>query len=366
MPKWLESLLGFIYARIPLAIRPAAKSAFINSLLVSQAIGRRRRLLKAERIAFVDQEVADVEPYRFLGPGRGEVTIGVEASTISPGTETAVLCGLPGARRMFPYFPGYSSAGTVRYVGRGKGPFEPGDRVAGRVPHAELATVPSSNLFSVPDSVDLQSASFIELGIIVLQGIRKARIRPGDTVAVLGQGLIGQLSNRVVRAMGAGKVIALATSRRRADTAIAAGGAHEFRVIKGEASARGVGADVVIEAVGVPQATQTALHCVAPGGRVVLLGSARGLSRDFDVKGLIRDPQVEVIGAHIGAMPARDGSPGRWTYRQEGQLFLKLLESGRLSVRELITWRPEPREVNAVYERLANGGGSEVAIVINW
>ncbi len=278
-----------------------------------------------------------------------------------------MLCGLPGARRAFPYFPGYSSAGEVRAVGSDVKDFKVGDRVTGRLKHVSGDSVPAEFLFRVPQEVSLEAASLIELGIIGLQGIRKARILPGDTVAVLGQGLIRQLSSRVARAVGASEVIAIAASRNRAATAMSEGAATAFvSTNDSNFNPTDIGADIVIEAVGTTEAILLAARCARPGGRVVLLGSSRGLSRNVNLGALLQTRNVTLLGAHISDMPNHDASPGRHTYRQEGELFLEMLRSRRLSVSELVTWRPSPEDCNAVYEILAKGGREHVAIVFDW
>jgi threonine dehydrogenase-like Zn-dependent dehydrogenase len=127
-----------------------------------------------------------------------------------------------------------------------------------------------------------------------------------------------------------------------------------------------INADVVIEAVGLPDAVETALRCCRVGGRVILLGSSRGLTRDIQLGRLVQERNLTIVGAHISDLPEQDCSPGRLTYRVEGKLFLDLLASGRLSVTELVTWRAAPDECNAVFELLAKGGGNQVAMVFNW
>lgn len=367
MPAWLERFLGSLYSRIPPSVRPAFKTVFLWAQIRIVGLWSRRSVRRGQRVAFLDFEIAHLEPYEYLSPGANEVEIAAHFSTVSPGTERAVLCGLPGARRAFPYFPGYSCAGVVVDAGASISTFRVGDRVAGRMRHASGESALTDHLFRVPDGVSLESASFIELGIITLQGIRKARINPGDTVAVLGQGLIGQLANRVARAVGASQVIAIAPSRNREPTAMANGGATAFvSMSEGSFDPSVVSADVVIEAVGTPDAIVMAVRCARPGGRVVLLGSSRGLSRDVNLGALVQGQDITIVGAHISDMPGHDPSPGRHTYRQEGELFLDMLRSGRLSVSNLVTWRPSPAECNAVYEILAKGGREHVAIAFAW
>jgi hypothetical protein len=65
-------------------------------------------------------------------------------------------------------------------------------------------------------------------------------------------------------------------------------------------------------------------------------------------------------------MPARDNAPLRWTYEDEGRLFLDLLASKRLTLADMITWDAAPDECNAVYEIVAEGGREHVGIVFDW
>jgi threonine dehydrogenase-like Zn-dependent dehydrogenase len=123
---------------------------------------------------------------------------------------------------------------------------------------------------------------------------------------------------------------------------------------------------VVIEAVGTPQAITVAMDCARVGAKVVLAGSSRGLSRGVDWWSLAQQRGLTMVGAHISAVPAKDASHGRWTREQEGRLFLELLQTGRLKVRDLITWRAKPSESNAVYEVLVSGGREHVGIVFCW
>lgn len=360
-------MLAVIYKRVPVSLRPAVKRAFNWIMLRFQAVFLRRKIYKGERIEFLDFEIAHLESYEMLGPSADEVLIEADASLISPGTERAVLCGLPGARRSFPYIPGYSTAGRVVSRGEMVRDHEVGDRVTGRIHHASREVALSSKIFSVPSNVTSEEASFIELGIIVLQGIRKAAIKPGERVAVVGQGLIGQLSNRLARIVGATPVIAVAASRNRERLARLPGGADGFISVSDDPeSVHRVAADVVIEAVGTPQANVVAMNCARDGGRVVLLGSSRGLTRDLDVWTLAQKRNLTILGAHISDMPDKDASPRRWTYEQEGKLFLELLSTGRLKVQDLVTWRARPDECNAVYEVLAEGGRDHVGIMFAW
>ncbi len=101
---------------------------------------------------------------------------------------------------------GYSSAGVVEAVGAGLEDFKEGDRVAcaggGFAVHAEYALVPRNLLVRLPDGVDFDSAAFTTLGAIALQGFRLASPQLGESVCVIGLGLLGLLAVQIARAAG--------------------------------------------------------------------------------------------------------------------------------------------------------------------
>ena len=359
--------LKSIYAKLPEDAKPFVKSAYFYTELRSRAIRERRSVYQGKRVEFLELEIANLESYEFLGPAPDEVLVETHCTLVSPGTETAVLCGLPGVPRgMFPFPPGYSAVGTARAVGSAIKGIMPGGRVAGRMSHANRGVMSSISLFAVPDGVSDENASFIELGIITLQGIRRAMIQPGDRVAVVGQGLIGQVSNRLARACGAAWLCGVASSRSRVHGALRDGHLDDFVALKENPRLEDIGADIVIEAVGTPGAVVTAMNCARPGGTVVLLGSARGLGRNIDIYSVAQARRLTLIGAHISVLPDRDISPQRYTYAEEGRLFFELLRTGRLNLADLITWRARPDECNAVYEVLASGGAHHVGILFDW
>lgn len=101
---------------------------------------------------------------------------------------------------------GYSCAGTVLEVGAGVTGFAPGDRVAcagqDYASHAEIVCVPQNLCAKVPDGVAFEHAAFTTLGAIAMQGLRQADACLGENVAVIGLGLVGQLTVQLLRAAG--------------------------------------------------------------------------------------------------------------------------------------------------------------------
>ncbi|MFD9482976.1 bi-domain-containing oxidoreductase [Streptomyces sp. NPDC059991] len=101
---------------------------------------------------------------------------------------------------------GYSCAGTVLRTGEGVDDLRPGMRVAAAgaryASHAEIVAVPRNLVVPVPDGVDTRWAAFATVGAIALQGIHQAEVAPGSRIAVIGLGLLGQITLRLLRAYG--------------------------------------------------------------------------------------------------------------------------------------------------------------------
>src|SRR5258707_8753460 len=101
---------------------------------------------------------------------------------------------------------GYSAAGTVIEVGAGVTEFHQGDRIAcagvGYASHAEVLAVPKNLCVRLPTPVSFDAAAFSTLGAIALQGVRLVEPTLGESVAVIGLGLIGQLAVQLLKANG--------------------------------------------------------------------------------------------------------------------------------------------------------------------
>src|SRR5688572_6025274 len=101
---------------------------------------------------------------------------------------------------------GYSSSGTVAAAGAQIDDFRVGDRVAcigeGFATHAEYNAVPCNLVVKVPAAVSLEAASASAVGAIALQAIRQAKLELGESVAIIGLGLLGQFLVQLVRANG--------------------------------------------------------------------------------------------------------------------------------------------------------------------
>jgi predicted dehydrogenase/threonine dehydrogenase-like Zn-dependent dehydrogenase len=97
---------------------------------------------------------------------------------------------------------GYCNVGKVIAVGKGVDDFAVGDRVASNGPHAEYVCVPKNLVAKIPDNVTDEEASFTVIGAIGLQGIRLLNPTFGETVVVVGLGLIGLITAQLLKANG--------------------------------------------------------------------------------------------------------------------------------------------------------------------
>ena len=355
---------GWIMNFVPAPLRPTVKGGYRITREIFQAASP--NWIRISRVTWLRPEVADLETVNIVRPKAGQVLLRTHASLISPGTERAFLLGLPNTDSIFPSVAGYSAAGVVEEVGRGVSNLKPGDRAAGVSLHASRWVVDHQKLVRIPDGVSDEDAAFIELGVIAMQGVRRAEIRPGERVVVLGQGLIGQLAIQIARWAGAAPIIAVARTPALAEIALASGADETVALENDPGAPARLQADVVIEATGSPQAVTTALECAAPGGRVELLGSARGITSDFSFDTAIAERNLTVIGAHITSIAQSESGHGRWTRADEGSLFLDLVANGSLNPAVLISHRMDPEDANRVYDELVLGDTRSMGIVFDW
>src|SRR6185295_13848833 len=101
---------------------------------------------------------------------------------------------------------GYSASGIVISVGDAVRGLQVGDRVAcaggGYASHAEVLFVPQNLCCKLPDGAPIELACYATVGAIALHGVRQAEVRLGETVAVIGLGLVGQLTVQLLKAAG--------------------------------------------------------------------------------------------------------------------------------------------------------------------
>ncbi len=142
---------------------------------------------------------------------------------------------------------------------------------------ADYVVAPRSHVYPLPPSIDSRDAPLIQVLTTVLHAQRRAGISTGQSVAVIGLGVSGQLHVQLAKARGAGPVIGVTRSAWKRSVAdrlgadlTASTGEDAIRAVKG--ATQGHGADMVIESTGVVASIADAIAMVRPGGTVVLFG----------------------------------------------------------------------------------------------
>jgi predicted dehydrogenase len=250
---------------------------------------------------------------------------------------------------------GYAASGVVVITGDGT-PFVEGDRVAcagaGYAVHAEIIAVPKNLVARVPDAVDDESAAFATLGAVALHGVRLADVKLGETVAVIGLGLLGQLTVQLLKAAGC-RVACVDPDPKR--SAIARDHGADIAVSDGDALVSAVqaltgsrGADSVLIAADTTSNGPIELAATVARDRAIVVAvGAVGMNiprkayfekeLDFRVArsyGPGRyDPEYELNGHDypVGYV--------RWTQQRNFEAFLQLVGEKRVNVASLITHR---------------------------
>jgi predicted dehydrogenase/threonine dehydrogenase-like Zn-dependent dehydrogenase len=279
---------------------------------------------------------------------------------------------------------GYSSAGIVEAVGAGVTDLKPGDRVAcagaGYANHAEVVAVPRNLLAPIPDGVSFQDAAFVTLGAIALHGVRQAELSLGESVVVIGLGLVGQLTVQLCAAHGCRVFgidtdpakVALATSLGM-DAGIASGAGDVAGAVT--SFTRGRGADAVLITASTPSSEPIAdaATYARDRARVVAVGDV-GLTVPrrayYDKELELRLSRSYGPGRYDPAYEekGRDYPIGyvRWTENRNMEAFLDLVAAGRVRVAPLVTRRYPIEEARAAYDAMLSGGELLVGVVLDY
>ena len=269
---------------------------------------------------------------------------------------------------------GYSSAGTVVAVGEGIADIQVGDRVScagtGHAVHAEFACVPRLLAARIPaDSVSFDEAAFATVGAVALHGVRTADVKLGDVVAVIGLGLLGQLTVQILKAAGC-CVLGMDISAERAQLAARLGADAVSSSASGfldlcMSHSAGHGADAVL--ITAQTANNDPVNLAAEVARDRAVVAAVGtIGMDL--------PRRFFYQKELDFRVSRSYGPGRydsayeqkgidypigyvrWTETRNMAAFLKLLADRKLDLLSLVTHRfPVDRSPSA-YDLIAGNG----------
>lgn len=313
-------------------------------------------------------------------------TIIVEAhcTLVSAGTELAIYTGthtnFTSATPTFqpiPFHPGYAFVGHITAMGESVTEVHPtlqlGQRVMVLAPHGNAAVVDVRQrpVILLPDGVTDAQGALLRMASIVLTAVRVAPLQLGESVAVFGMGIVGQLVAQLFHLNGAHPIIGLDRIPARLEVA------EEHGIVPLDTNTTdieqaildltaGRGADVVIEATGNPAVVPGALASVAIGGRGVLLGSTRGPVEQLDVYTLIHRKRIRLIGAHETGQGLDYATGVRWPREENLRLLADLFATGRLRDGGLISHIIAPDDALTIYEALSSNPADYMGVLIDW
>ena len=278
---------------------------------------------------------------------------------------------------------GYSSAGRVTQVGRGIDDIRVGDSVAcsgaGFASHAELVSVPRRLLERVPEGVPIEEAAFTGIGAIALQGVRLAKVELGENVAVIGLGLVGQITVQLLAAAGC-RILATdlnptrvkLASQHGADVSVTPDQAESGEWRGPPLRSRGFDCVIVAADSSSNRPLELAASLARDKGRVILLGLVK-----------TQFPRHEFYRKELELVVSRSTGPGRydpsfeiegidypyayvrWTETRNMEAFLDLLARKRISVSHLISHRFPFSGAPGAY-RLLTAGDGHMGIVFEY
>jgi predicted dehydrogenase/threonine dehydrogenase-like Zn-dependent dehydrogenase len=288
-----------------------------------------------------------------------------------------------------PQTPGYSSAGTVIATGEGVTDLQPGDRVAcagaGFAMHAEIACVPRLLVAKIPagdaeTETPFEEAAFATLGAVALHGIRTSEVKLGDLVAVIGLGVLGQLTVQLLKAAGC-HVLGLDINPARAELAHHLGtdaiavSVADFRDLCLERS-QGAGVDSVLIAAETPSSEPVNLAgAIARDRAIVVAVGTVGIEIErkayYEKELDFRISRSYGPGRYDSAyeQKGRDYPIGyvRWTEARNMQALLQLLAEKKIKVGPLITHRFPIENAQNAYELITGKSGAPfLGVVIQY
>ena len=279
---------------------------------------------------------------------------------------------------------GYSAAGRVIAVGAEVEGFDVGDRVAcagaGIANHAEVIDVPVNLAVHIPEGLNTSVASTVTLGSIALQGVRRANPTLGETVVVVGLGILGQITAQLLQANGC-RVIGVDLAADRVALAQKNGMQHgldpqaEDYVAQVLRLTDGFGADAAIVTAATPsdEVISQAFQSCRRKGRVVLVG---------DVGLHLKRP--DIYAKELDFLVSTSYGPGRydpsyeeggqdyplpyvrWTENRNMQAYLELLAAGTINIDAMIGVSYPLEKAGEAYAGLASPDRKDLIVLLEY
>ena len=265
---------------------------------------------------------------------------------------------------------GYSASGIVLEAGNSIQDIKQGDRVAcagaGIANHAEFIAVPRNLLVKVPDNLSLDVASTVTLGSIAMQGLRRAAPRLGEFVAIIGLGILGQLTVQMLKSAGC-RVIGIDLDQRRIDIALSSGMDKGLNPTKDNpvdevirfSNGYGVDSVIITASTESSEVINQAMEMCRKKGKVVIVGAVGlNLKREEFYR---KELDVLIFTSYgPGRYDEKYESKGldypyayvRWTENRNMEEYLQLLKDREINILPLIEKTYPIEEAAKAYEEL--------------
>ena len=273
---------------------------------------------------------------------------------------------------------GYCNVGKVVAVGEGVADFAVGDRVSSNGAHAEYVCVPKNLCVHIPDSVSDEEAAFTVIGSIGLQGIRLCDPQLGETIVVVGLGLIGLITAELLVANGC-RVIGIDLDANKVALANMKGiiainpaeGTDVVKFVNSQTDNAGADGVIITASAKTDEIIAQAAQMSRKRGRIILVGViGLNISRaDFYEKELTFQVSCSYGPGRYDDSYEKGGTDYplpyvRWTEQRNFKAILQTIASGRLDVASLITERVPLSDFNKIYSNISNQ--SSIASVIEY
>ena len=332
-------------------------------------------------LSVVDGERVVVETFEVPEPGPGEVLVRVNRTQVSAGSEKGRFRGAspPDPKIPLGYWeipPGYTAAGRVQAVGPGVEGFEVGDRVFASGRHAShlLSKLKDEDdggmrkrVQRIEFDVTDEQACFSRLGDVALHSVRRAELQPDESVAIFGQGVVGQLIAAFARISGAYPIVAVDLDDGRLELSKISGATHTVNASKENAveaveAITGGGAESVFHANREAQVLADCVDAAGYGGKVVLVGATYGPVSMY-LGNLLRR-EISIRGSHMVSDVRQ--RYWKWTTSRDRNAIMRMIAQGDLSVDHLISHVVRPEEGHEAYQRIVAGPEGWMGVFFAW
>ena len=337
--------------------------------------------MEDKQIVFTKLNTAELLDGEYRQPGEFEVVVKTEFSSISCGTEKANITGdaivsiySDGTEpAVFPRYAGYSSSGRVIAKGSKVTSVEVGDCVTMSWScHRGINVLPENNVVKFDETrVPMQDAALCHIGTFPMAALRKTGLEVGESMMVMGLGILGLFAVAFAKAAGAVPVIAVDPVEDRRKKALEFGADYALDPTDADFAKKvkeltDGGVNCAIEVTGLGVGLNQCLDCMAKLGRIALLGCTRDKNFTVDYYRKVHGPGIQLIGAHTAARPDNESYPGYFTQRDDIKTILKLSAMGRINLGKMVDSVYLPQDCGEVYARLVNDKSFPVVSQFDW